>query len=78
MGFPKGLRPIAERIKVRDIAVFHGAVDLEKLNPLERWMFKNVEFADRRFPRLGRHHSLGSGDRNCVEGETASVKAIVV
>jgi menaquinone-dependent protoporphyrinogen oxidase len=43
MGFPKGLRPIADRIKVRDIAVFFGAVDLEKLNPLEGWMFKNVK-----------------------------------
>ena len=35
LGFPKGLRPIADRINVRDIAVFFGAVDLEKLNPLE-------------------------------------------
>ena len=43
MGFPKGLRPIADRINVRDVAVFFGAVDLEKLNPLERWMFKNVK-----------------------------------
>jgi menaquinone-dependent protoporphyrinogen oxidase len=43
LGFPKALRTIAERIKVRDIAVFFGAVDLDKLNPLERWMFKNVK-----------------------------------
>ena len=43
LGFPKGLRPIAGRIKVRDIAVFFGAVELAKLNPLERWMFKNVK-----------------------------------
>jgi menaquinone-dependent protoporphyrinogen oxidase len=43
LGFPKGLRPIADRINVRDIAVFFGAVDLEKLNPLERLMFKNVK-----------------------------------
>ncbi len=43
MGFPKGLRPIADRIKVRDVAVFFGAVYLDKLNPLERWMFKNVK-----------------------------------
>ena len=43
LGFPKGLRPIADRIRPRDIAVFHGAVDLQKLNPLERWMFKNVK-----------------------------------
>lgn len=44
-GFPKGLRPIADRIHPRDIAVFHGAVDLQKLNPLERWMFKNAKSA---------------------------------
>jgi menaquinone-dependent protoporphyrinogen oxidase len=43
LGFPKGLRPIADRIQPRDIVVFHGAVDLQKLNPLERWMFKNVK-----------------------------------
>ncbi len=41
-GFPKGLRPITDRIHPRDIMIFHGAVDLQKLNPLERWMFKNV------------------------------------
>jgi menaquinone-dependent protoporphyrinogen oxidase len=43
LGFPKTLRPIADRIEARDIAVFFGAVDLDKLNPLERWMFKNVK-----------------------------------
>ena len=43
LGFPKALRPIADRIGVRDVAIFFGAVDLEKLNPLERWMFKNVD-----------------------------------
>ncbi len=44
-GFPKGLRPLADRIRPRDIAIFHGAVDLDKLNPLERWMFKNTKSA---------------------------------
>jgi menaquinone-dependent protoporphyrinogen oxidase len=43
LGFPKGLRPIADRINVRDVAVFFGAVDMDKLNPLEGWMFKNVK-----------------------------------
>ncbi len=42
LGFPKSLRPLADRIRPRDIAIFHGAVDLQKLNPLERWMFKKV------------------------------------
>lgn len=44
-GFPKKLRPIADRIQTRDIAIFHGAIDLQKLNPLERWMFKNAKSA---------------------------------
>jgi len=43
LGFPKALRPIAERIHVRDVAIFFGAVDLAKLNPLERWMLNNVK-----------------------------------
>lgn len=41
--FPKGLQPIADRIQPRDIALFHGAVNAEKLNAIERWMLKNVE-----------------------------------
>ena len=41
--FPKALQPIADRIQPRDIAVFHGAVVLEKLNPLHKWMIKKVE-----------------------------------
>lgn len=43
LGFPKDLRPIADRIAVRDVAIFFGAVDLGRLNPLERWMLKNVK-----------------------------------
>jgi menaquinone-dependent protoporphyrinogen oxidase len=41
--FPKGLQPIADRIQPRDIAVFHGSVNVEKLNALEKWMLKNVQ-----------------------------------
>jgi menaquinone-dependent protoporphyrinogen oxidase len=41
-GFPKGLRPITDRIRPRDIVIFHGAIDLQKLNRLDRWMFRNV------------------------------------
>jgi menaquinone-dependent protoporphyrinogen oxidase len=40
--FPEAQQPIADRIQPRDIAVFHGALYLEKLNPLYRWMIKNV------------------------------------
>jgi menaquinone-dependent protoporphyrinogen oxidase len=41
--FPGKLQPIADRIQPRDIAVFHGAVDADKLNFIERWMLKNVQ-----------------------------------
>ena len=41
--FPKALQPIADRIRPRDIAVFHGAVDVGKLNFVEKWMTKKTE-----------------------------------
>jgi menaquinone-dependent protoporphyrinogen oxidase len=41
--FPGKLQPIADRIRPRDIAVFHGAVDVGKLNFIEKWMLKNVK-----------------------------------
>jgi menaquinone-dependent protoporphyrinogen oxidase len=41
--FPKALQPIADRIHPRDIAVFHGAVDMAKLNGIEKWALKNVK-----------------------------------
>ena len=40
---PAALQPIADRVHVRDIAVFHGAVDPKKLNLIEKWMIKNVK-----------------------------------
>jgi menaquinone-dependent protoporphyrinogen oxidase len=40
--FPSNLQPIADRIKPRDVALFHGASDPEKLNFIEKWMLKNV------------------------------------
>jgi menaquinone-dependent protoporphyrinogen oxidase len=40
---PGKLQPVADRIQPRDIAVFHGAVDADKLNFIERWMLKNVQ-----------------------------------
>lgn len=43
--FPGKLQPVVDRIQPRDIAVFHGAVDLNKLNFIERWMLKNVKAA---------------------------------
>lgn len=41
--FPGSLQPSIDKVQPRDIAVFHGAVDVDKLNFLERWMLKNVK-----------------------------------
>lgn len=41
--FPGKLQPIADRIKPRDIALFHGVLDGDKLNFIEKWMIKNVK-----------------------------------
>lgn len=41
--FPKNLQPVADHIQPRDIAVFHGALNREDLNLLEKWMIKNVK-----------------------------------
>lgn len=41
--FPEAQQPIADRIQPRDIAVFHGALNRDKLNFIEKWMIKNVK-----------------------------------
>ena len=41
--FPESLQPIADRIQPRDTAVFHGALDMKKLNLIEKFMIKNVK-----------------------------------
>lgn len=41
--FPKKLQPVADRIRPRDLALFHGALDPKKMSPLEKWMIKNVK-----------------------------------
>ena len=40
--FPKSQKPVADRIKPRDMVVFHGSLNLKKLNFIERWMIKNI------------------------------------
>lgn len=40
---PTSLQPIIDRIKPREVTVFHGAVDLNKLNFFERFVFKRVK-----------------------------------
>jgi len=41
--FPKALQPFADRIRPRDIAVFHGELDPKKMGAIEKWMIKNVK-----------------------------------
>ena len=41
--FPEGQQPIVDRIRPRDIAVFHGDVNMDKLNFIEKSMIKNVK-----------------------------------
>lgn len=40
---PKGLQPVADRLRVRDVAVFRGVLDTKKLNPIERWVMNNMK-----------------------------------
>jgi menaquinone-dependent protoporphyrinogen oxidase len=40
---PKSLQPVVDRIRPRDVALFHGALDVTKLNAVEKWMIKRVE-----------------------------------
>ena len=39
---PESLQPVADRIQPRDIAVFHGNLDMKKLNFIEKTMIKKV------------------------------------
>lgn len=40
---PNALQPVAERIRPRDIAVFHGNLNPNKMNFIEKQMIKNVK-----------------------------------
>jgi menaquinone-dependent protoporphyrinogen oxidase len=39
---PEALQPVADRIKPRDIAVFHGYINLDKINFIEKWAIKSL------------------------------------
>ncbi len=39
---PGDLQPVADRIRPRDITVFHGNIDLQKINFMEKFAVKNV------------------------------------
>lgn len=41
--FLEKLRPVIDHIKPRDITVFHGAIDMNKLNALEKFAIKKVK-----------------------------------
>jgi menaquinone-dependent protoporphyrinogen oxidase len=43
MYLPKSLQSIIERIKPRELTVFHGSVDLRKINFVEKWMLRQVK-----------------------------------
>jgi menaquinone-dependent protoporphyrinogen oxidase len=39
---PPALQPVADRIRPRDVAVLHGFINPEKVNPIERWAVKSL------------------------------------
>ena len=41
--YPKSIQLVIDSIKPRDITVFHGVINREKLNFLEKWMLKTVK-----------------------------------
>ena len=41
--FPEKHQPIVERIQPREIAVFHGVLDMDILNPIHKSMIKAVK-----------------------------------
>jgi len=41
--FPEALQPVADRIGPRDVAVFHGAIDVKKLNFIERLLIRGIK-----------------------------------
>lgn len=41
--FPEKLKQVAESIQPEDIAVFHGKIDVNKLNFLEKFMLNNIK-----------------------------------
>jgi menaquinone-dependent protoporphyrinogen oxidase len=41
--FPEAQRFLIERIKPRDTAIFHGAIDIKKMSFLEKWVLNRVK-----------------------------------
>ena len=40
--FPGALQPIGDRIRSHNIAIFHGNMNMKKLNFIGKWMIKDV------------------------------------
>jgi menaquinone-dependent protoporphyrinogen oxidase len=43
--FPQALQPVADRIRPRDVAVFHGAIDMSRLSFPERLLVRGIKAA---------------------------------
>ena len=41
--FPEKLKPVIDNIKPRDITVFHGVLDINKMNFIEKFMINKVK-----------------------------------
>jgi menaquinone-dependent protoporphyrinogen oxidase len=41
--FPEGQKPVADRIRPRDVAFFHGLLDMKRLNFAERLIIKGIK-----------------------------------
>lgn len=39
---PTSLQPVVSRIRPRDVMVFHGYINPDKINPIEKWAVKNL------------------------------------
>jgi len=39
---PPALQPVVDRIRARDTAVFHGYINLDKINFIEKWAVKSL------------------------------------
>ncbi len=40
--YPRKLQPLMDIIRPRDVAVFHGFLNMDRLNPFERFVFKRT------------------------------------
>jgi menaquinone-dependent protoporphyrinogen oxidase len=41
--FPESLQPVADRVKPRDTVVFHGMLNIKKMNFLEKWVTNKMK-----------------------------------